>query len=58
MSAKSKVAILISGRGSNMRTLIQAAKDKDYPAEIIGVFSNRADAAGLEFAKDEASKPR
>ena len=53
MSAKTKVAILISGRGSNMRTLIQAAKDKDYPAEIIGVFSNRADAAGLEFAQSE-----
>lgn len=51
MSAKTKVAILISGRGSNMRTLIQAAKQADYPAEIIGVFSNRADAAGLEFAK-------
>lgn len=53
MSAKTKVAILISGRGSNMRTLIQAAKDKDYPAEMIGVFSNRADAAGLEFAQNE-----
>ncbi|MCZ4272934.1 phosphoribosylglycinamide formyltransferase [Maritalea porphyrae] len=53
MSAKTKVAILISGRGSNMRTLIQAAKQEDYPAEIIGVFSNRADAAGLEFAQSE-----
>lgn len=53
MSAKTKVAILISGRGSNMRTLIQAAKDRDYPAEIIGVFSNRADAAGLDFAQSE-----
>ncbi|WP_027835192.1 phosphoribosylglycinamide formyltransferase [Maritalea myrionectae] len=52
MSGKTKVAILISGRGSNMKSLIQAAKDKEYPAEIIGVFSNRADAAGLEFAKD------
>lgn len=53
MSAKTKVAILISGRGSNMRTLIQAAKQEDYPAEIIGVFSNRADAAGLELAHSE-----
>lgn len=51
MSAKTKVAILISGRGSNMQSLIQAAKDQDYPAEIIGVFSNRADAAGLDYAK-------
>jgi len=53
MSAKTKVAILISGRGSNMRTLIQSAKDHAYPAEIIGVFSNRTDAAGLEFAHSE-----
>lgn len=53
MSAKTKVAILISGRGSNMKSLIQAAKSPDYPAEIIGVFSNRADAAGLDYAKAE-----
>ncbi|TDQ66460.1 phosphoribosylglycinamide formyltransferase-1 [Maritalea mobilis] len=52
MSGKTKVAILISGRGSNMKSLIQAAKDSDYPAEIIGVFSNRADAAGLDYAKE------
>lgn len=52
MSGKTKVAILISGRGSNMKSLIQAAKDQDYPAEIIGVFSNRADAAGLNYAKE------
>ena len=53
MSQKRKVAILISGRGSNMKSLIQAAKDQDYPAEIIGVFSNRADAGGLEYAANE-----
>lgn len=53
MSAKTKVAILISGRGSNMKTLIQAAKSADYPAEIIGIFSNKADAEGLEYAKSE-----
>ncbi|MCF4099868.1 phosphoribosylglycinamide formyltransferase [Maritalea mediterranea] len=35
-----------------MKSLIQAAKVQDYPAEIIGVFSNRADAAGLEYAKE------
>ncbi len=51
--SKTKVAILISGRGSNMRTLVQAASDPAYPAEIIGVFSNRADAAGLEYAKGQ-----
>ena len=48
---KKRVAILISGRGSNMVALIEAAKAPDYPAEIVGVFSNKADAPGLAFAK-------
>jgi len=48
---KKRVAILISGRGSNMRALIEAAKDKDYPAEIVLVISNVADAGGLDFAR-------
>jgi phosphoribosylglycinamide formyltransferase 1 len=48
---KHRVAILISGRGSNMAALIEAAKAKDYPAEIAVVISNRAEAAGLERAK-------
>jgi phosphoribosylglycinamide formyltransferase-1 len=50
---KRKVAILISGRGSNMVALIEAAKAEDFPAEIVVVISNRADAAGL--AKASAS---
>jgi len=45
-----RVAILISGRGSNMTALVEAARDPDYPAEIVGVFSNRADAPGLQYA--------
>ena len=48
---KRRVAILISGRGSNMAALVDAAKAKDFPAEIAVVISNRADAAGLERAK-------
>ncbi len=48
---KKRVGILISGRGSNMRALIEAAKAKDYPAEIVLVLSNAADAGGLEFAR-------
>jgi phosphoribosylglycinamide formyltransferase 1 len=48
---KRRVAILISGRGSNMAALIEAAKAKDYPAEIAVVISNRAEVAGLERAK-------
>jgi phosphoribosylglycinamide formyltransferase-1 len=48
---RKRVAVLISGRGSNMAALIEAAKDKDYPAEIALVLSNKADAAGLEVAR-------
>lgn len=48
---KRRVAILISGRGSNMAALIEAAKAADFPAEIAVVISNRADAAGLERAR-------
>jgi len=48
---KRRVAILISGRGSNMAALIKAAAAADYPAEIAVVISNRADAPGLERAK-------
>jgi phosphoribosylglycinamide formyltransferase-1 len=47
---KRRVAILISGRGSNMAALIDAAKAADFPAEIVAVISNRPDAAGLERA--------
>jgi phosphoribosylglycinamide formyltransferase-1 len=49
---KRRVAILISGRGSNMAALIDATRLADFPAEIVAVFSNRADAGGL--AKAEA----
>jgi len=48
---KRRVAILISGRGSNMAALIEAARQKDFPAEIAVVVSNRAGAGGLEKAK-------
>ena len=50
--AKLKVGVLISGRGSNMAALIKAAQEADYPAEIACVFSNKADAAGLQTAAD------
>ena len=46
-----RVAILISGRGSNMVSLIEAASRPDFPAEIALVLSNRPDAAGLEHAR-------
>lgn len=49
--AKLRVGVLISGRGSNMRALIDAADDPDYPAEIVLVVSNSAAAGGLEYAE-------
>jgi phosphoribosylglycinamide formyltransferase 1 len=48
---KRRVAILISGRGSNMAALIQAAAAEDFPAQIVVVISNRSDAGGLETAE-------
>jgi len=48
---KKRVAVLISGRGSNMASLIEAAKHDGYPAEIALVVSNRPDAAGLDLAR-------
>jgi phosphoribosylglycinamide formyltransferase 1 len=51
--SRKRAAILISGRGSNMQALIEAAKAPDYPAEIVGVFSNKPDAPGLAIAAAE-----
>ena len=48
---KQRVAVLISGRGSNMAALIEAAKDERFPAEIVLVMSNRPAAAGLAAAR-------
>ena len=48
---RKRTAVLISGNGSNMRALIEAARAPDYPAEIALVISNRPDAGGLAFAK-------
>jgi phosphoribosylglycinamide formyltransferase-1 len=49
--ARKRVAILISGRGSNMVALIEAAKASDFPAEIALVLSNKADAGGIASAR-------
>jgi phosphoribosylglycinamide formyltransferase-1 len=51
--SKKRVAILISGRGSNMTALIEAAKAETYPAEIALVLSNIPNAAGLERAQQD-----
>ncbi|MEO5759499.1 MAG: phosphoribosylglycinamide formyltransferase, partial [Mesorhizobium sp.] len=51
MSPRKRTAVLISGRGSNMTALIAAASDPGFPAEIVGVISDKADAAGLGIAR-------
>lgn len=51
MAASLRVAVLISGRGSNMEALIKASREDDFPAEIVLVLSNRPEAAGLRTAE-------
>jgi phosphoribosylglycinamide formyltransferase-1 len=47
---KKRIAVLISGRGSNMMALVEAARAPDYPAEVVLVISNRPQAPGLARA--------
>ena len=56
MKQKIKVAILISGRGSNMQKLIEACENPNFPAEIIVIGANKSDALGLEYAKSKSIK--
>jgi phosphoribosylglycinamide formyltransferase-1 len=53
MAEKARVAILISGRGSNMAALVYGAKLPDCPYEVVLVASNNPEAAGLKFAQAE-----
>lgn len=55
---RKRVAILISGRGSNMNALIEAAAAPDYPAEIVLVIANRPGAAGLAIAAEHGIPAR
>jgi phosphoribosylglycinamide formyltransferase 1 len=48
---RKRVGVLISGRGSNMAALVEAARAPSYPAEITAVVSNRPEAPGLDFAR-------
>jgi phosphoribosylglycinamide formyltransferase-1 len=52
VTARAQVAILISGRGSNMAALIEAARAPDFPAQIALVLSNSRDAGGLALARE------
>ena len=51
MVKKINTAIFISGRGSNMKALIEACRDEKFPAKIVLVIANKDDATGLIFAK-------
>jgi phosphoribosylglycinamide formyltransferase-1 len=51
MTLRKRIGVLISGRGSNLQSLIEACRAPDYPAEIVTVISNRSDAFGLERAR-------
>jgi phosphoribosylglycinamide formyltransferase 1 len=52
MSGKKRIGVLISGRGSNLASLIEACQEPGFPAEIALVISNKADAFGLKRAAD------
>ncbi len=56
MAARTKAAIFISGRGSNMMALVNAAKAADFPAEFVLVVSNDPAASGLEWAASQGIK--
>lgn len=56
--SRKRVAVLISGRGSNMEALIRATKAPDYPAEIVLVLSDNPEAKGLETARSEGIAAR
>lgn len=45
-----RIVILISGRGSNMRSIVEACRDEGWPARVVAVIANRADASGLAWA--------
>jgi phosphoribosylglycinamide formyltransferase 1 len=48
-----RIVILISGRGSNLRSIVETCRAEAWPARVAAVISNRADAAGLDFAARE-----
>jgi phosphoribosylglycinamide formyltransferase-1 len=49
-AAMKRIVILISGRGSNMEAIVQRCAEQGWPARVVAVVANRADAAGLRFA--------
>lgn len=56
MSKKIKIAVLISGRGSNMQAIVRACEDTNFPAQVVLVLANKIDAEGLKFAESKGIK--
>ncbi len=52
LTHKTRCVVLISGQGTNLSAILRAAADVDYPAEIVAVISNKADATGLLLAQE------
>jgi phosphoribosylglycinamide formyltransferase-1 len=48
-----KIAVLISGQGSNLDAIVRASEAQDWPGRVVAVISNRADARGLQLAQDK-----
>lgn len=58
MSETPRIGVLISGRGSNLRAIVEAERAGRLGAHVVVVISNRADAAGLEFAREAGIETR
>lgn len=52
-AAVKRIVVLISGRGSNLRAIVEAARVQRWPAQVVAVISDRPDAAGLRFAREQ-----
>ena len=48
---KKPIGVFISGRGSNLEAIVNASKNENFPAKVVCVFSDNANAVGLQFAK-------
>ena len=53
LNKKCRLVILISGRGSNMQSIVETIKNKQLPAEVVAVIANKADAKGIQWAQQQ-----
>jgi phosphoribosylglycinamide formyltransferase-1 len=53
-----RIVVLISGRGSNMQTIVNTVRDQGLPAQVCAVIANKADAAGIEWAREQGIQTR